>query len=74
VDRLIHRRVVARLARLEGGDERLAVLLGVSSGLVARWIEGLAPVPTHVFLRCVDYLLDHSPLAPKAAAESELPH
>jgi hypothetical protein len=41
---------------------------------VARWVEGLAPVPTHVFLRCVDYLLDHSPLAPKAAAESEIPH
>lgn len=54
-----NRRVVARVVVLEGGIERLAVLLGVSSGLLKRWIEGLAPIPADKFLRCVDYLLDH---------------
>jgi DNA-binding transcriptional regulator YdaS (Cro superfamily) len=52
VDRVIHRRVVARTAILEGGAERLAVLLGVSSDCVARWIEGREPVPGDVFMRC----------------------
>lgn len=54
------RRVVARVALLEGGIERFAVLMGVSSGLVTRWIEGLAPIPADAFLRCVDYLMDHT--------------
>jgi DNA-binding transcriptional regulator YdaS (Cro superfamily) len=58
VDRVVHRRVLARAAILEGGAERLAVLLGVSSGLVARWIEGREPVPRDVFMRCVGYLLN----------------
>jgi hypothetical protein len=60
VENEAYRRVVARVAVLEGGIERLAVLLGVSSSLVTRWIEGLAPIPADKFLRCVDYLLDHN--------------
>ena len=53
-----YRRVVERVAVLRGGAEQLAVLLRVSPSLVSRWVEGLAPVPPDVFLRCVDYLLD----------------
>jgi hypothetical protein len=56
-----YRRVVARVAILGGGIERLAVLLGVSSSLVTRWIEGLAPIPPDMFLRCVDLLLEQQP-------------
>jgi hypothetical protein len=41
-----YRRVVARVAILEGGIERLAVRLNVSSGLVTRGIEGLAAIPS----------------------------
>lgn len=54
-----YRRIVARVALFEGGTDRLAILLGVSSGLVLQWIQGLAPIPPAMFLRCVDYLLDH---------------
>jgi hypothetical protein len=60
VENEAYRRVVARVAILEGGIERLAVLLGVSSSLVTRWIQGLAPIPADISLRCVDYLLDHT--------------
>jgi hypothetical protein len=61
VENEAHRSVVARVAILEEGIERLAVLLGVSSSLVTRWIEGLAPIPPDIFLRCVDLLLEHNP-------------
>jgi hypothetical protein len=58
VDKVVHQRVVARVALLQG-EKQLAVLLGVPSSHVARWVEGLAPVPTDVFLRCCDYLAEH---------------
>jgi hypothetical protein len=48
VDKVVHPRVVARVALLQG-EKQLAVLLGVPSSDVARWVEGLAPVPTDVF-------------------------
>jgi hypothetical protein len=59
VDKVVHQRVVARVALLQGGEEQLAVLLGVPSSHVTRWVEGLAPVPTDIFLRCCDYLSEH---------------
>ena len=59
MDKAGHQRVVARVVLLEGSEERVAILLGVPSPLVARWVAGLTPVPTNVFVRCVDYLLDH---------------
>ena len=65
------RLAIVRVALLEGGTERLAVLLGVSSGLVTRWIEGLAPVPPAIFLRCCDYLAEHNQ---PPADESETAH
>ena len=54
-----YRRVIARVALFEGGTERLAIRLGVSSALLLRWIEGREPTPPDMFLRCVGYLLDH---------------
>lgn len=75
VEQQAYRRIVARVALLEGGTERLAVLLGVSSGLVSQWIQGLAPLPPDMLLRCVDYLLDQLPSdlgRPSATRESKL--
>jgi hypothetical protein len=59
VEKLAYRRVLARVAVLQGGAERLAVRLGVPSSLVIRWLEGLAPIPDDELLRCVDLLLEH---------------
>jgi hypothetical protein len=53
---IVYRRVLARVAAVEGGAERLARLLGVSSTLVTRWINGQVPVPINIFLKCVDRL------------------
>jgi DNA-binding transcriptional regulator YdaS (Cro superfamily) len=54
----LHRRVLVRAANLIGGGEALAAFLHVPAAHVRMWIHGAAPVPTHVFLRCVDYVLD----------------
>jgi hypothetical protein len=54
-----YRHVLARVAVLQRGVERLAVRLGVASSLVTPWVEGLAPIPDDELLRCVDLLLEH---------------
>jgi hypothetical protein len=59
VARVVYRRVVARAAAVVGGVEQLALLLDVSSSLVTRWIEGRAPVPVEIFLKCVDHLQNY---------------
>lgn len=74
MEKLAYRRIVARVVILQGGVERLAVLLGVSSSLVTHWVEGRAPIAPDVFLRCVDLLLEHQlppsgPPRPTAAEE-----
>ena len=75
VEKQAYRRIVARVALFEGGTERLAILLGVSSGLISQWIQGVAPIPPDMFFRCVDYLLDHQlprdPATPAAAKDSD---
>lgn len=67
-----YRRVLARVAILEGGIERLAVHLGVSSSLVTQWIEGLTPIPPDIFLRCVDLLLEHHQPSSAPVHETEV--
>jgi hypothetical protein len=54
-------RVLVRVAYLIGGVDALAAFLKVPYTHLKLWIwiEGRAPVPKDVFLRCVDYLLDH---------------
>jgi len=47
-----------------GGEDRLRLLLGVSWSELHGWLDGVAPVPTAVFLKLVD-LLDSAP-APEA--------
>jgi hypothetical protein len=56
VEKLVYRRVLARVAALNDGAARVAHLLGVSSTLVTRWIEGRVPMPVDIFLKCVDLL------------------
>jgi hypothetical protein len=69
-----YRRIVARVALLTGGLERLAVTLGVPTGVVSQWIQGLAPVPPDMFLRCVDLLLDHElPTDPARPSQRDNP-
>jgi hypothetical protein len=58
VEKEADRRLMARAAVLES-TQRLAVLLGVSSDLVTRWIEGLEPIPLDKLLHCVDLVLEH---------------
>ncbi len=65
-----YRPLLARVVLLEGSAERLAVFLGVPSGLVTRWVEGSVPVPPNVFLRCCNYLAAHNEPVP-AANESQ---
>ena len=71
VEQQAYRRLVARVVLFEGGTERLAIRLGVSTDLVSQWIQGVAPIPPDMFLRCVHYLLDHQlpsdPAIPPAA-------
>jgi hypothetical protein len=55
----LYRRVLVRVAYLIGGVDALAAFLEVPYTHLKLWIHGRAPVPPHVFLRCVDYLLDH---------------
>lgn len=55
----VYSNLVARVAILEGGVERLAVLLHVSPSVVRHWVHGFAPIPPDVYVRCIDYLLDH---------------
>jgi hypothetical protein len=57
----VYRRVLARVATVEGGVERLGHLFGVSSTLVTRWIDGRVPVPINIFLKCVDHLQNQYP-------------
>jgi hypothetical protein len=55
----LYTRVLVRVAHLLGGADALATRLEVSHTHLQLWIQGRAPVPTDVFLRCVDYLLEH---------------
>jgi DNA-binding transcriptional regulator YdaS (Cro superfamily) len=53
----IHLRTVQRAAEVLGGIEALQGHLGVPMTHLSLWLEGTAPVPTEVFLRCVDVVL-----------------
>jgi hypothetical protein len=58
-DSSLYWRVLVRAAHLLGGADALATRLEVPHTHLQLWIQGRAPVPTDVFLRCVDYLLEH---------------
>ena len=53
----IHSRTVQRAAEILGGSVALKRHLGVPMTRVSLWMHGNAPVPTDIFLRCVDIVL-----------------
>lgn len=55
----IRSRVLRAAAKLMGGPRRLREFLGVSSTAVAAWLAGTQEPPREVFLRALEFLLDH---------------
>jgi hypothetical protein len=53
----IHLRTVQRAAEMLGGSVALKRHLGVPMTHVSLWLQGMAPVPPDIFLRCVDIVL-----------------
>jgi hypothetical protein len=50
----VHRRTLGRAIEIAGGDERLALFLGVPLADLKRWYAGEAELPARVFLVLVD--------------------
>jgi DNA-binding transcriptional regulator YdaS (Cro superfamily) len=63
-------RVLARAAAKVGGARALAQHLGISPGVLSRYVTGSAAVPDSIFLRAVDIILDE--LAPRPGAPAVL--
>lgn len=53
----VRARTLRRAAEIMGGEEALALHLGITPSHVALWIRGLANPPDAVFLRAVDIVL-----------------
>ena len=50
----VHRRTLGRAMEIAGGDERLALFLGVPLVDLKRWYAGEADLPARMFLVLVD--------------------
>ena len=50
----VHRRTLGRAMEIAGGDERLALFLGVPLADLKRWYAGEADLPATMFLVLVD--------------------
>jgi hypothetical protein len=57
VDQL-HALMLRRAAEAIGGEERLAVQLGVSHAHLVPWMQGIAALPFQIFDALLDILLD----------------
>jgi hypothetical protein len=55
----VHARTLQRAAEIVGGEEQLALKLGVTPSHLALWIKGFADPPLDVFLRAVDLVAEH---------------
>ena len=51
----IHTKTLERAALIAGGEQQLAVWLGVTPSHLSLWLQGLAEPPAAVFLRAVDW-------------------
>ncbi len=62
-------RALRRAAEIVGGEQRLALYLGLTPSHLALWIRSAADTPDAVFLRAVDIVLEHelTQLSPKSA-------
>lgn len=65
IGQAVLRKVVAKL----GGTDKAAERLGVSPGIVGRYLDGSAPVPDTVLLRAVDVVLDEFQQAPSGESK-----
>jgi DNA-binding transcriptional regulator YiaG len=58
--RAVYVRTLRRAAEIAGGAAEFATRLGISQRSLSVWIAGVEPVPTEIFLRAVDIVLDHA--------------
>jgi DNA-binding transcriptional regulator YdaS (Cro superfamily) len=61
----VHRRTLGRAIEIAGGDEKLALFLGVPLAELKRWHAGEADLPAKMFLALVD-IVSSNALAPAA--------
>ena len=54
----VRSRTLAKAAEIVGDPESLRRRLNVSAILLAVWLSGAEPLPTHVFLKAVDIVED----------------
>jgi len=60
----VHTQALVRAAELAGGVDALAEKLAMSRLLVRAWVNGTQAVPSSIFLRIVDLLVDKKLAAP----------
>jgi hypothetical protein len=56
----VYVRTLRRAAEIAGGATEFATRLGIPQRSLSIWIAGVEPVPTEIFLRAVDIVLDHA--------------
>ena len=61
----VHRRTLGRAIEIAGGDDKLALFLGVPLADLKRWYAGEAELPVKIFLALVD-IVSSNGLAPSA--------
>jgi DNA-binding transcriptional regulator YdaS (Cro superfamily) len=66
-------KVLARAAAKVGGARALAQHLGISPGVLSRYVTGTAAVPDSIFLRAVDVILDELTAHPGSPAVVRTP-
>ena len=55
-----HVQVLARAALIVGGAEELAIALGTSTPVLARYLRGEFAVPPRIFLKATEIITDHA--------------
>ena len=68
----VQMRVVERAVEIAEGIEALAMCLGVPPVAVAAWIQGTSEVPSGVFLKVVEMIVDYGERGTRGAIPSSL--
>lgn len=55
----VEKRALQRAMEFHGGADGLAPLLDTSADQIRRWSDGAEPVPSSVFMKVVDLVIDH---------------
>lgn len=56
----VHIRTLKRAAEIVGGEQSLALRLGVTPSHLQLWLAGVEAAPMDIFLRAVDLVSDES--------------